>query len=82
MAFAATTQFGYTLSQPGRHRLVVYDVQGRQVALIADRAQGAGQYTGRWDGRDTRGGELPSGVYFLRLEAGDKVEVQKLVIAL
>ncbi len=79
--FAATTQFAYTLPQAGRHRLTVYDVQGRQVALIADRVQAAGQHTGRWDGRDTRGGELPGGVYFLRLETGGRIESQKVVIA-
>jgi hypothetical protein len=56
-------------------------VQGRQVALLADRVQPAGQYTGRWDGRTARGDELPSGIYFLKLDQGGQVGKQKLVIA-
>jgi flagellar hook assembly protein FlgD len=79
--FAAATQFEYTSPAAGRHTLAVYDVQGREVAVLADREQAAGRYTRRWDGRDSHGRELPSGVYFLRLDAGGKVEMQKLVIA-
>jgi hypothetical protein len=59
--FAAATEFEYTLPADGRHMLAVYHVQGRQVALLADRHQTAGHYKAGWDGRDARGHELPSG---------------------
>jgi hypothetical protein len=79
--FASATRFAYTLPRAGRHRLAVFDVQGREVSLLADDVRAAGSYTGRWDGRDARGHALPSGVYFLRLESQGRVETQKLVIA-
>jgi len=79
--FAVETQFAYTLTGGGHHRLAVYDVQGREVALLAHGVQSAGHYTGRWNGRNARGNQLPNGVYFLRLDEGGRVERQKLVIA-
>lgn len=79
--FASTTRFAYTLPQGGRHRLAVYDVLGREVSVLGEGIRPAGHYTGQWDGRDARGNELSSGVYFLRLESDEHVVAQKVVIA-
>jgi hypothetical protein len=57
----------------------VYDVTGRHVALVGAGRQDAGRHTLQWDGRDDRGVEVPTGVYFLRFEAGDRMESRKLV---
>jgi hypothetical protein len=78
--FAAATRLAYTLPQGGRHRLDIYDVRGRRVLVLSDGIQPAGRYAVGWDGRDERGHELPSGVYFFRLEAGDYVEARKVVL--
>lgn len=79
--FGTATQFAYTLPEAGHLRLAVYDVQGRQAALLADENRRAGHYTARWDGRDRRRSKLPSGVYFLLLEFGGRVETRKIVIS-
>lgn len=49
-------------------RLHAYDVLGRRVREIADRTLGTGLHTIEWDGRDSRGEQVPTGVYFLRFE--------------
>ncbi len=46
-------------------RLVVYDVLGREVAVLANGTYPAGKYSFTFDG-----GRLASGVYFYRLSAG------------
>ena len=79
--FASLTQFTFNLPRGGRCRLTVYDVQGRKVSVLADGIQPAGRHAVPWDGKDGRGHELASGVYFFRFEAEDFVESRKIVIA-
>jgi hypothetical protein len=75
------TRFACTLSEGGRSRLAVYDVSGREVAVLMDGVHAAGRYEASWDGRDARGKEVRRGVYFLRLERGGRgqVAVRKLI---
>jgi hypothetical protein len=51
-----------------RASLRIYDVAGRLVRTLLDGAVGAGDHRIVWQGRDDRGGEVASGVYFYRLE--------------
>jgi hypothetical protein len=78
--FSAETQIAYRMAQGGRHRLAVYDVQGRQVALLADKVERAGRHTLRWSTRGDDGHRLAAGIYFLRLELDGRVESRKMVI--
>ncbi len=55
--------------------LNVYDMLGRKVAVLVDEHKEPGTYTVRFEGKG-----LASGVYFYRLEAGDLVEVKRMVL--
>jgi hypothetical protein len=71
----------YTVAREGRVRLGVYDVSGRLVAHLVDsRLAGGDARAVAWDGRDGGGRDLPSGVYFVRLEAGEEAALQKIVL--
>ena len=74
--FAETTQLNYGLPQTGRVSLAVYDVLGREVARLVDEEQAAGAYRVAFDG-----GDLPAGVYVVRLSAAGQVRTQTLVRA-
>ncbi len=67
--FNPTTTIAFGLRNAGQVRLVVYNVLGQKVRTLADAVMGAGNYTATWDGRNDRGAQLSSGVYFYRLEA-------------
>lgn len=60
--------------------LAIYDVLGREVALLVDEVLAAGHYTVRWNGRDRSGQRVSSGVYFYRLQAGSYAATKKMVI--
>jgi len=77
---SAATTIRFSVGDPGRVRLAVYDVAGRQVALIEDRPLGAGQYTRAWDGTSAGGRRVSPGVYVVRLEAGGVTSATKLVV--
>ncbi|MEM8488315.1 MAG: T9SS type A sorting domain-containing protein [Bacteroidota bacterium] len=61
--FSQSTTFRYSLPQPMQVRLAVYDMLGREVALLVDAQQEAGIYTTEFDA-----GNLPAGVYLARIE--------------
>jgi hypothetical protein len=79
--FTATTRVEFVLQSPGVARLGVYDVRGRLVATLADGERSAGAHVVSWDGTDTSGSALPSGMYFVRLNAAGASAVRKVVLA-
>jgi len=62
--FNPSTVIRYQLPERARVSLAIYDLRGREVARLVEEAQPAGGHQVRWDAR-----EVPSGVYFCRLEA-------------
>jgi len=58
----------------------IYDVLGRQVKEVYRGEMFAQKETFTWDGTNARGDRVPSGVYFVRARAGDRVEVKKVVV--
>ncbi len=78
--FRTSTDIAYALGQGGAHRLAIYDVGGREVAVLSQGWLDAGAHRAHWDGRDARGGPSPDGMYFVRLELSDHVEQRKLVL--
>ena len=74
--FNPTVTITYTLAEPSRVRLNVFDLSGRQVATLGQSGRkSAGRHELLWDARNR-----DSGVYILRLEAGTAVRSQKLVL--
>lgn len=64
--FNPTTVVSYQLSAASHVRLVVCDLQGRDVAVLVNERKDPGAYSLRFDG-----GRLSSGVYLIRLTAGN-----------
>jgi hypothetical protein len=56
-------------------RLAVYDLLGREVALLVNEMKPAGTYDVRFDASG-----LASGMYLYRLTAGSFVETRKMII--
>jgi hypothetical protein len=63
------TSIRYELPNDGNVTLAVFELDGRRVALLESGLKTAGQHLIRWDGRDSAGNRVPSGIYFYRLEA-------------
>jgi len=70
----------FELSHDQVIRVALYDVSGRCVARVRDGSFAAGRHEIEWSGTDDRGRELPSGIYFVRMEAGPFEHVQRLVL--
>ncbi len=79
--FGPATAIRFSLPAPERVWLQVYDVKGRLLReLISGERLSAGDYRRAWDGRDSEGMSLSSGIYFTRLRAGGRVLTRKLTL--
>jgi FlgD Ig-like domain len=76
--FNPSTTIQYSLSRTTPVRLVIYDVSGRLVRSLVDAVQAAGDRQVTWDGRDSAGNAVGSGMYLYRLEAGETVLTRKM----
>lgn len=72
--FNPATQISYHLSAEGPVTLKVFDVLGRQVAVLVNGAQHAGEHSVRWDASG-----LPSGVYVYQFEAGGIIATKQMI---
>jgi len=60
--------------------LIIYDRLGREVITLIAESRPAGQHTKSWDGRNTIGETVASGVYLAVLKAGEDVYTRKIVV--
>ncbi|MCX6144903.1 MAG: carboxypeptidase regulatory-like domain-containing protein [Ignavibacteriales bacterium] len=67
--FNPTTQILFSLPNSERVTLTIYNLIGQKIAELVNEVMSAGSHVVTWNGRDSRGMQLPSGVYFYRLES-------------
>jgi outer membrane lipoprotein-sorting protein len=78
--FNPVTTIEYGLAENDRALIQIYDVAGRLVRTLVDRALPAGSYTAVWDGTNERGKKVATGVYFCRFETGTYTKNRKMVL--
>lgn len=79
--FNPSTTVAFALDRPSNARLTIHDAGGRLVRTLIDGgAMDAGAHRAVWDGRDDRGREAASGVYFCRLAAGGEEAAGRMVL--
>lgn len=68
-------RIGYELNAPGAVRLVVYDVMGREVAVLVDGMRPAGSHNATWDASG-----LSAGVYVYQLEVAGAAHTRTMTV--
>jgi flagellar hook assembly protein FlgD len=74
----STVQF--SLERAHAVRVDVVDVTGRRVSTLADDVRPAGRHEVDWDGTDSDGQRVASGVYYVRVSAGALAEAKAVTI--
>ncbi|MGA7305094.1 MAG: beta-propeller fold lactonase family protein [Rhodothermales bacterium] len=79
--FSKDVGFEYTATEPAAARLDIFDVSGRLVSTrdLGWSATGVNRHS--WDGRNGAGVDAPPGLYFLRLQVGDRVATARVIKA-
>ncbi|HFE63649.1 MAG TPA: T9SS type A sorting domain-containing protein [Caldithrix sp.] len=85
--FNPSTTISFDLPEESRVMLEIYDITGRKIRVLAEGRYPAGSHRVVWDGRDSNGQAVASGVYAYRLrvfapmgKAGRHVTTRKLLL--
>ena len=73
--FNSETKISYSLAIPAQVQLTVCNMFGQQVALLDEGFKPAGSFNA-----DFTGEGLPSGIYYYRLQCGDRHETRKMTL--
>jgi flagellar hook assembly protein FlgD len=78
--FNPSTTISYSLAKSGEVNIRIFNSRGQLVRNYQQGLQNAGNYNLIWNGQDDNGQNMSSGVYFFRMQAGDKVFSSKAVL--
>ncbi len=75
-----TVLINYALPRAERIGLEIFDPSGRKIKTVFDGQQTAGRFSARWSGDNESNQQVSSGVYLVRLSAGNKSLTGKVVL--
>jgi len=78
--FNPVTRIKYSLPNEQLVSVIIYDLNGSEVAKLVDNHQAPGTYTIEWNGKDNSGRQVSSGVYLYKIEAGNFSELKKMIL--
>jgi hypothetical protein len=78
--FNPTTEISFSLPCASHTRLDIYNIKGRKVRTLIDEYRPAGNHVVMWEGSDSNGKPVATGVYFYHIEAGDFTASKKMLL--
>ncbi len=78
--FHAQTSIDYTVVEPGRVRIDVYNLSGKRVSNLVDKEVMPGEYTITWDGTDINGASLQSGIYIYKMSLSGRTKSERMIM--
>ena len=78
--FNASTTISFGLREAENINLAVYDIVGRLVKTLIDEKMDAGEHSIIWDGEDTAGKSVASGIYFYSINIDNKVFSNRMLL--
>ena len=78
--FNPTTNISFALPIDSKVSLKIYNVAGQLVRTLVNETMVAGIHTVTWDGINSNGEKVASGIYFYKLNAGDYSKTMKMVM--
>ena len=78
--FNPATTIAYRIPEPGDVSLTIYNALGQRVKTLVSAFQSAGQYHVTWNGTNTQGHTVSSGVYFYRLISNGHRQTRRMLL--
>jgi len=78
--FNSSTVINFSIPDKSHVLLSVFDIMGRKVKTLLNKEIAAGEYSIHWDGTDSEGYAVSSGIYYSHLEVADQVRTAKMTM--
>lgn len=78
--FNPTTTITFSLKETGKVYLSIFNLRGQSVRELVNEDKAAGQYAVEWNGMDSNGFKVPSGLYFYTVRVNDFSETKKMAL--
>ena len=78
--FNPSTRISFDLVEPGQATLIIYNLLGKRINILINRAMDAGHHRVEWNGLDMSGQPVSSGVYFYELRSEKYTARKKMLL--
>jgi hypothetical protein len=78
--FNPSTKIRFDIPEYSKVSIKVYNILGKEITTMLEKEFSPGSYTLSWEGRDSNGKLLPSGVYLIQLHSGNYTKTIKALL--
>jgi len=78
--FNPTTTIKFSLEKSGQVNISVFNILGQKIKTLINEIRPAGENETYWDGKDSNGSEVASGVYFYRVRSSALDQTRKMIL--
>jgi hypothetical protein len=79
--FSSMTRISFILDNPLKASLIVYNLQGQQIRVLADGDFSSGKHEVVWERKDGSGADVKPGIYVVKLATPQGIDTRKLVVS-
>lgn len=78
--FNPSTTISFNVPKDAKVKLSIYNIKGQKVKTLLNESMTSGKHTVMWDGKNSFGKQVSSGVYFARVEQSGKSAIRKMLL--
>lgn len=78
--FNPSTTIYYSIPNPARVNLNIYNINGQKIKTLVNQFQKSGNYTIEWDGKDSNGKLVSPGIYFYKISTHSQSEIKRMLL--
>lgn len=78
--FNPSTTIRYALPEGRNVKIIVYDINGKEITTLINDYQNAGIHNIVWNGKNNSGQQVVSGIYFYNMQAGNFSQTKKMIL--
>lgn len=79
--FNPTTTISYSVPTSGPTTVKVYNLKGQEITTLVNKEMTSGNHSVVWNGTDSKGSSVSSGIYFLRVQNSGKAVTSKMLLS-